>query len=309
MTLSNQAPAASPCHAADGPECSKKLVLRDSLEQWRREAEPGELDTGRYRCRYVAWGKGPALVFVPGLSSDALSFVQPMARLRHDFRCVAYDLPTGAGDGARLARYRHDDLRDDLFALLDHLKLGRTYLLGFSFGATVALAALAAQPARFARAILVGGFARRRLSPAEIFLAHWGRYWSGRLADSAVAAAVVHHNHFGSFAQRPAEDWQFFLKHSCRPAWKTFAQRVLLLSRTDVRPLLGRVAQPTLLVYGDRDPLVPRTFQDELQKGLPNAARAELEGCGHQPQFTHPEVLSELIRQFLTPNATCPMSG
>jgi pimeloyl-ACP methyl ester carboxylesterase len=284
-------------------------VLDDCLRQWDAGAEPGEFDTGRYRCRYVTWGRGPALVFIPGLSTDARSFVLPIARLRRDFRCVAYDLPTGAGDGANLAGYRHDDLRDDLLALLDHLGLDRAYLLGFSFGATVALSALAGRPRRFPRAVLVGGFARRRLAAAEVFLAHWARYWPGRLADAPLVESVLRRNHHAAFAGRPGADWQFFVEHSGRPAWRTFAHRALLLHQTDLRPLLPAVTQPVLLVHGDRDPLVPGAAQDELRRGLPNATRAEIEACGHQPQFTHPEVLAELVRQYLTPAATCAASG
>jgi hypothetical protein len=26
-----------------------------------------------------------------------------------------------------------------------------------------------------------------------------------------------------------------------------------------------------------------------------------IEGCGHVPSYTHPEILAEVIRQFLTP--------
>ena len=58
-----------------------------------------------------------------------------------------------------------------------------------------------------------------------------------------------------------------------------------------------------LLICGDRDPLVGRCCEQDLLRGLPNVARAEIEECGHLPQFTHPEVLSEVIRRFLLPVA------
>src|SRR5205807_2672548 len=121
--------------------CSQRLQLADCLQRRRREAEFGVLDTGRYRCRCVAWGQGPTLVCIPGMASDAVSFVMLMARLQTHFRCISYDLPDGDGDGARLMRYRHDNLVSDLFALLDHLHIRETLVLGFSFGSTIALAA------------------------------------------------------------------------------------------------------------------------------------------------------------------------
>jgi pimeloyl-ACP methyl ester carboxylesterase len=273
--------------------------LHDCLHQWQDEAQRGELVTKRYCCRYFVWGEGPPLVFIPGLSSDALSFVMPMARLKRDFCCIAYDLPTGVDDGARLATYRHNDLRDDLLALIDHLNIRQTNLLGYSFGSTIALAALAQVPERFARTILMGGFARRTIAPAEKFLAHWARYWHGPLGNFRPLEALIRRNHYAPFAGRPEENWRFFVEQNAAPAWRTLAHRALLMHQTDLRPLLPRIEAPVLLVYGDGDPLVHRQVQEELQRGLANVPRAEIEECGHQPQLTHPEVLSELIEQFL----------
>jgi len=72
-----------------------------------------------------------------------------------------------------------------------------------------------------------------------------------------------------------------------------------------MRPLLSRIEQPMLLIHGDCDHLVPQKAQEELKAGLPNAARAEIEHCGHYPQLTHPGAFTEIVRQFLTP-AMCP---
>ena len=50
-------------------------------ERFRREATRGVCDTGRYRMPYFAWGAGPPLVLIHGLSDTPESFVQPAARL------------------------------------------------------------------------------------------------------------------------------------------------------------------------------------------------------------------------------------
>src|SRR5207237_7530376 len=105
----------------------------------------------------------------------------PMARLSEGFRCLAYKMPVGNGDGARLDRHRHADLVSDLFALLDHARLDQACLLGVSFGSTVALAALHAQPKRFPHGILQNGFARRPLAWSETLVASLARWWPGSL--------------------------------------------------------------------------------------------------------------------------------
>jgi pimeloyl-ACP methyl ester carboxylesterase len=55
------------------------------------------------------------------------------------------------------------------------------------------------------------------------------------------------------------------------------------------------------LIVGEADPIVGKECERDLLAGLPHVARAEIEGCGHNPQFSHPEVLAEVVRRFLTP--------
>lgn len=279
-------------------DCASRLVLADCRARMQREAQRGVVDTGRYRCRYVTWGRGPTLVLIPGMGMDSLGFVMPMARLQAQFRCVSFDLPDGESDGARLMTYRHADLVADLFALLDHLSIRRCVLLGASFGSTIALAALHAQPDRFTRAIVQGGFARRPLAFAEVLAASFARFLPGRLGHLPFVRQVLEHNQKTPFLQREPEVWDFFVEQNFKIPLRAFAMRALMVHRIDLRPILRAIAQPVLMVCGDHDPLVGKACEEELKEGLPRVARAEIESCGHLPQFTHPEVLAEIVRQF-----------
>jgi pimeloyl-ACP methyl ester carboxylesterase len=294
---------AETCGLAAGAACAAPgpLNLQEVLARFGREAARGVCDTGRYRCPYYVWGEGPPLLFVPGLCDDALSFVLPAAALSGQFRCLAYDLPAGRGDGADLARYRHEDYVSDALALLDHVGARRSYVLGSSFGSTVALAALHREPARLARAVFVGGFAWRPLAAAEVLLARLARGWPGAMRRLPFRTALLRRAHFGPFAARPADCWEFYLSRCGAPPIAAVARRATLLHRTDLRSLLSSIRQPVLLVCGDGDPLVGKDCEEVLLRGLPNAVRAELECCGHLPQFTHPELLAEVVRRFLTP--------
>ncbi len=156
---------------------------RDALAAFDRCATHAAFHTGRYRMRFATWGSGPPLVIVHGLSDAVRGFAMVMHRLSAHFTCIAYELPNGLDDGAKLGSYHHRHYADDLFALLDHLKLDRVALLGSSFGTTVALRALAEAPQRFTKCVLKGGFARRPLKWYERLGARQGRYWSGRLCE------------------------------------------------------------------------------------------------------------------------------
>ena len=283
--------------------CAAPLIIGEVLDEFFREARREVCDTGRYRCSYYTWGNGPALVFVCGLCDDQMSFVLPIARLKKHFRCVAYNLPCGVDDGAHLGRYHHADYVADLLALLDHLGERQAYVFGSSFGSTITLGAMARAPERIPRAILQGGFARRPLARAEVMLASWARYWRGTMAALPLRSRLLKVAHQQPFLRRRPEAWNYFMQRSGAPAMAAVAQRAVTLHRLDLRPILPSIRQPVLLICGDRDPLVGKKCEDELQHGLRNASRAELENCGHLPQYSHPEVMAELVERYLTPQA------
>jgi pimeloyl-ACP methyl ester carboxylesterase len=299
---------AGDCALACADTCAAQLgerlppiVFAEARERFEREAVHGVCDTSNYRLPYYTWGEGPPLLFVHGVGDSCRSFLQPISRLSAHFRCIAYDLPSGR-DGARLRRYSHDDLVADVWALLDHLNLRQSYVLGSSFGATIVLKAMQTAPERLPRGILQGGLAYRPLRRAELFLAYWGRFLPGRMAQVPLREKVLlQSTGCAAFKEACPDVWQYFLDCSGRARLSAFACQAYLLHRLDLRPILPAIRQPVLLICGDQDRVVPRIHEEMLLQGLPNAGRVILEGCGHVPSYTHPELLAEVIRRFLTP--------
>ncbi len=289
--------AACPTHAP----VPARLDLDEARARFEREAVRGVCDTGRYRMAYYTWGEGPPLLFVHGLGDTAESFVQTVAGLSGHFRCIAYNLPTGRGDGARMRRLSHAGLVADLWALLDHLKVERSYVFASSFGSTVALAAMREGPGRLPRAVLQGGFAHRPLRRAENLLARVTCWLPGPMRRLPVRDRILEAVHFPFFKDLPAKVWMAFVQGTGQTPVKAFSRYVLLLRRLDLRPLLTEVRQPVLLVVGERDLVIGRAHEDVLMQGLPNAGKVTLEGCGHLPTYTHPEMLAAVVRRFLTP--------
>ena len=118
---------------------------------------------------------------------------------------------------------------------------------------------------------------------------------------SGSARGAEWRSHAEPFAGREPALWDYFLTRWGTPPIAAVARRALLLHQLDLRPSLPRIPQPVLLVCGDRDPLVNSTCEAELLTGLPHVDRIEISGCGHNPQFTHPEVFAEVLSRFLSP--------
>jgi len=282
-------------------ESAPSIPLSDALERWRVEARIGAFDTGRYRCRYFVWGRGQPLIFIHGLADRARCFVPVIAPLTDSFRCIAYEMPNGDGDGAKLGGVRHVDLVSDLFALLDHLKCGQSCLYGASFGGTIALAALNASPKRFLRAAIQSSFAHRKLAPMERAMASLARYWPGQMGELPLARAMQRRADALAFVSSTPEVWAFQRANSATTPVRAFAHRALLIANLDLRPLLPSLAHPIMLLEGDQDTVVGRSCTDELANGLPHADRLEFADCGHYAQYTHAAAVAETLRRFLLP--------
>jgi pimeloyl-ACP methyl ester carboxylesterase len=282
-------------------EAAREALLADALTLWRKEARHGEFDTGRYHCRYFTWGKGPPLVFIHGLCDRARSFAPMMTHLRDYFQCIAYELPEGGADHARLQQIQHRHFVDDLFGLLDHLRLGQAYLFGSSFGSTIALAAMLARPERIPRGVLQGAFAQRPLVGWERVICQFLRYGRGDMGTLPLRKYLHPRAERAPFvAQDKPEMWDFLIANSNDVSRSAAARRALMLDEVDLCPRLPAVRQPVLLISGENDSLVSEDSNRALLHGLPSADRVEIPACGHYPQYTHAALTAELTRQFLT---------
>ena len=293
--------AQAACTHAPGPTLPAEVVAR-----FEREATRGVCDTGRYRMPYYTWGQGPPLVFIHGAADTALSFRLVIGHLAASFRCIAYTLPQGAGDGARLGGYHHADLVEDLWALFAHLGLERAYVLGSSFGSTIALAAMRHHPERIPRAILQGGTAYRPLRFLERVLTFGLRFFPGKMAKLRRRERLLARIHRPCFEGLPEEVYRAFVEWTGEARLAALGHQARLLHGVDLRPNLPEIRQPVLLLHGERDSVMPRRHADALLAGLASAGLVVLEGAGHVPQYTHPEMLAQVIRRFLTPPGAVP---
>jgi pimeloyl-ACP methyl ester carboxylesterase len=62
---------------------------------------------------------------------------------------------------------------------------------------------------------------------------------------------------------------------------------------------VSRVLQPSMIIWGDRDQLIPLANAYKFQRDLPNDTLVVLPGVGHVPMEEVPELIIPLINQFI----------
>lgn len=251
------------------------------------------------RVAYERAGSGPPLMFVHGFVGDGHStWSRQVEALCDDFTVVAWDAP-GAGLSDQPPEwFRLPDYADCLAAFVRAVGFDRAHLAGLSLGGALALAL----------------FPRHRTLPLSLVLVDAYAGWSGSFPpekvnerlracldastlppDEFVAAMLP--SMFSSSA--PAEAVAGFATSVAGFSPIGFRVMAHALAEADLRPGLGHIDVPTLLLHGDRDVRAPLTVAHALQAAIPGARLVILPGVGHVSSVEAPELVSHEIREFL----------
>ena len=80
---------------------------------------------------------------------------------------------------------------------------------------------------------------------------------------------------------------------AARLTWKPYMHNPRLAH------FLPRVTNPTLIIWGREDRVVPVECGEQYRRGLPNSTLTVLERCGHLPPIEHPDAFARLVLDFL----------
>jgi pimeloyl-ACP methyl ester carboxylesterase len=117
-------------------------------------------DVGGVKIRYVVEGQGEPVLLIHGLhASAALNWYMPgiAGALSKSRRVIAFDLPGhGGSEKAGKEDAYGKQMVADAIALLDHLKVEKAHVVGYSLGGMVALKLIAEHPERVQSGVLGG---------------------------------------------------------------------------------------------------------------------------------------------------------
>ena len=123
-------------------------------------------DFNGVKIHYIDRGKGEPIVLLHGGTSNLESWVRTgvVAKLEKDFRVIAFDARgAGKSDKPRDPKAYGRQQALDVPRLLDHLKIERAHIVGFSLGSSTVAQLLTLHPGRFLTATQAAGAGR---SPA-----------------------------------------------------------------------------------------------------------------------------------------------
>lgn len=257
------------------------------------------------RLHFEETGSGTPVIFIHEFAGDHRSWEPQMRFFARYFRCIAYaargfppsDVPE---DGAR---YSQAHARDDVVAVLDHLKIDRAHVVGLSMGGFAALHVGIAHPKR-ARSLVIAGCGygaepdkkEKFQAECEAAASSFESNWAETAKKYALGPTRV------QFQNKDPRGWAEFAgqlqEHS--PRGQALTMRGVQMKRPSLYELIydmRKIEVPTLIVTGDEDDpcLEPGLL---MKRSIATSGLVVLPHSGHTINIEEPEAFNRALLEF-----------
>ena len=266
-----------------------------------------------HRLTYRRFGSGPVLLLVHGITNSSASWRPVLRRLAYaGFTVVAPDLPGHGGSERQRGDHSLGAHASILRDMLQVLGLPRVTVVGHSLGGGVAMVFSYQFPERVERLALVdsGGLGREvsaliraatlpgaehvlRLATAPQVLKAVGAM-SGALGRVGLRPGADLAEMAGGVASLGDGERRAAFVRTARSIASTRGQRV---SAADRLYLAAEV--PVLLVWGDRDPIIPIDHAHAAHAAIPASRLEVFPGAGHFPMVDDPERFAAVVTDWM----------
>lgn len=249
------------------------------------------------RLHYEVGGNpaGPAILFSNSLGTTCELWRPQLEALSPAFQIIRYDTRGHGASDVPGGPYTLDALGLDAVAVLDAVGVNRAHVCGLSLGGLTAMWLAVHQPGRVRSVTLTSTAARianatmweerivqvQTAGVASLADAAMVRWFSAPFRGSHPDVVAVYHR---MLSETPAAGYA-----ACCAA----------LRDADLRPTIGQISAPALIIAGHHDPVTPPADADDMHSRIPNS-RVSLLDAAHILSIEQAQTFNDLLRTFIT---------
>ena len=260
---------------------------------------------------YRMEGAGPVLLLLHGIAGSSRTWRDAIPRLTDRFTVLAPDL-TGHGQSDKpVGDYSLGAFASGIRDLMEVFDIDRATVVGQSFGGGVAMQFAYQYPERCERLVLVdsGGLGREVNWMLRLVALPASEYVMPVLFSSFIRdqgdALLRAFNERGFRLSHLTEIWSAYASLAEADNRRAFARTVKSVidpggqTVSAMDRLYLASAMPTLIIWGDRDGIIPVSHAYAAHEAIPESRLVVIEGVGHFPLIEAPEQFADELVDFI----------
>lgn len=260
------------------------------------------------RIHYQEFGPktGKTLLLVHGYSASTASWdavVEPLAD--KGFRVIAVDLVGfGFSEKPSWFGYTINEQSRMIERFMDRMGIGRAVVAGNSYGGAVAATLALDYPERVEKLVMVASVIDNEPQQHPLMMLA-GAPGVGELVIPFLIGSKMFLRRrlrelLGPNAHLATDER---VGHYHRPLLSAETQKAMLATSRNwdaerITKDASLIEQPTLLIWGDSDPVIPVRMGEKMYDGILHSRLVVLKSCGHLPQQEYPKTFADLVEAF-----------
>jgi len=261
--------------------------LASAEERWQTLPEPAPMpkaDESGYapvngiEMYYAVFGKGDPVLLIHGGLGHADIWASQVATLSKTHKVIIAD-SRGHGRSTRTEEpFGYDLMASDYLALLDHLKIDKTALVGWSDGGIIGIDIALHHPERLTKV-----FAQ-----------------AANVTTDGVDPGVLTNKTFAAYIDRSGRDYKKLSKTPDQ--YDAFVAQISKMWETQPnwsKEELAKITTPIAVVAGDHDEAIKREHTDYMASVIPGAKEIILPNASHFAMLQAPDEYSQAVLDFI----------
>lgn len=268
------------------------------------------------RICYVRKGEGAPILMLHGVPLSLLTWRNNIDCLARQSTVLAIDMMGYGMSGKPPGSYGPESQAQVIGEFLDALDLPQVSLIGSSYGCAVAIAFARAQPKRVDKLVLInsvgypgGPHSLERLLRIRILAALLHPTLRTKLLGKRLLASGLRKSYANPrLASKELVEAYFTLLRR-DSGETTFLATLQQFQEEKVARQFAGISHQTLVIWGAEDHVLPVANAPLIHREIRSSRLEIIPGCGHLPHEEAPELVNELIAQFLSAPLTVPSSA
>lgn len=249
-------------------------------------------------------GDGPLLLFLHGIGGNKSNWHLQLPAFSEYFTAVAWDARGYGQSDDYEGPLEFSDFSHDLERVFNHFGVEKAHICGLSMGGRIAQDFYALYPDRVSKLVLCDTFAGDDASDVRSGRSQTiDEFVQSRIQpflDGADPADVARKRGGRLMAPNASEDArQRALEASSQLHVVSYIKTVRASATFSRVDNLQKISVPTLLVFGDQDPLTPPRVGEYMHERIQGSELAIIDNAGHMTNLEQPDAFNQVVLKFL----------